>query len=213
MKLHLGKTSNQNGGFNVCLCILIIDPGRLRTWESKPTNFKIGKNPTDGSGWSYSNNEFLASMWLYFHFHDIIIYGSIFVWKTPRSQSPHFFQQTTFLPRICSTPNGPAGTAQSHLVRKPKNRSGENAGHLFGKGWTRGGWGKINDCDVWVILGDFVKFGNIPPKRYGMVLYSRRNCTKTWHGLLDFLWVFVWKMINFYWAPDYSSMLVPAIVA
>ena len=68
MKLHLGKTSNQNGGFNVCLCILIIDPGRLRTWESKPTNFQIGKNPMNGSGWSYSNNEFLASMWATFSF-------------------------------------------------------------------------------------------------------------------------------------------------
>lgn len=150
---------------------------------------------------------------LYFHFHDIIIYGSIFVWKTPRSQSPHFFQQTTFLPRICSTPNGPAGTAQSHLVRKPKNRSGKNAGYLFGKGWTRGGWGKsmiVMFGWSWVISWSLVTFLQ---KGMVWVLYSRRKFTKTWHDLLGFFVVFVWKMINFYWAPDYSSMLVAAIVA
>ena len=90
--------------------------------------------------------------------------------------------------------NGPAGTAQSHLVRKPKNRSGKNAGHLFGQGWTRGGWWKINDCDVWVILGDFVKFGNIPPEKvWYEKLYSRRTIAKTWHDLLGFFVVFCLK--------------------
>ena len=45
---------------------------------------------------------------------------------------------------------------------------GKKRGVPFRKRMDTRGLGEINDCDVWVILGDFVKFGNIPPKRYGM---------------------------------------------
>lgn len=54
------------------------------------------------------------------------------------------------------------------------------------------GWGKMNGCDVWVILSDFVKFGNIPPEKvWYKKPYSRRELTKTWHDLLGFFVVFV----------------------
>lgn len=128
----LEKTSNKNGWFSsmfACVySVMIIDPGRWRRWESKPTNFQIGKNPMDGSGWSYTNNEFLASMWAIFLFsrhHHIWFY--ICVKENSQRISPFLPTNHLFATDLRHS-NGPAGTAQSHLVRKPKNRSEKTRG-------------------------------------------------------------------------------------